>query len=175
MPAQPAASPSPCSYERSSQFVGRALRMPEGANMDAIRARYDNGVLTLDGGCRAGRRDSQLVWRGVGFVMKQGMALTSEEGIPVLSLAARVCGLLPAVVCTGFAGRPSNRYRRMPLCSAEEGGEEGGGGQAHRRRLKRWQALARASRAPLPPVRPRRLPGPSYPQGLTPAEAPLRF
>ncbi|KAL4433243.1 hypothetical protein ABPG77_003291 [Micractinium sp. CCAP 211/92] len=35
-------------YERSSQFVGRALRMPEGANMDAIRARYDNGVLTLD-------------------------------------------------------------------------------------------------------------------------------
>ncbi|KAL4448368.1 hypothetical protein ABPG75_005587 [Micractinium tetrahymenae] len=36
-------------YERSSQFVGRALRMPEGADMDAIRARYDNGVLVLDG------------------------------------------------------------------------------------------------------------------------------
>ena len=29
--------------------MGRALRMPEGANMDAIRARYENGVLTLDG------------------------------------------------------------------------------------------------------------------------------
>ena len=42
-------NPACCSYERSSQFVGRALRMPEGANMDAIRARYENGVLTLDG------------------------------------------------------------------------------------------------------------------------------
>ncbi|KAI7837974.1 hypothetical protein COHA_008277 [Chlorella ohadii] len=35
-------------YERSSQFVGRALRMPENANLDGIRARYENGVLMLD-------------------------------------------------------------------------------------------------------------------------------
>lgn len=35
-------------YERSSQFVGRALRMPEGADLDKIRARYENGVLMLD-------------------------------------------------------------------------------------------------------------------------------
>ncbi|PRW45098.1 ammonium transporter [Chlorella sorokiniana] len=35
-------------YERSSQFVGRALRMPEHANLDGVKARYENGVLCLD-------------------------------------------------------------------------------------------------------------------------------
>jgi HSP20 family protein len=35
-------------YERSSQFVGRALRMPENANMDGVKASYENGVLKLD-------------------------------------------------------------------------------------------------------------------------------
>ena len=35
-------------YERSSQFVGRALRMPENANLDGVKARYENGVLVLD-------------------------------------------------------------------------------------------------------------------------------
>jgi HSP20 family protein len=35
-------------YERSSQFVGRALRMPDNANLEQVRARYENGVLVLD-------------------------------------------------------------------------------------------------------------------------------
>lgn len=34
--------------ERRSTFVQRALRLPESANMDDIKARYDNGVLMLD-------------------------------------------------------------------------------------------------------------------------------
>ena len=34
--------------ERSSQFVRRTVRMPETANLDHIKARYDNGVLQLD-------------------------------------------------------------------------------------------------------------------------------
>ncbi len=59
-------TPCACSYERSSQFIGRALRMPEGANMDAIRARYDNGVLTLDGEPGrgvAGGKGRRRAWR----------------------------------------------------------------------------------------------------------------
>lgn len=35
-------------YERSSQFVGRALRMPENADLDKVKASYKNGVLVLD-------------------------------------------------------------------------------------------------------------------------------
>lgn len=35
-------------YERSTQFVQRSLRMPETANMEAITAKYENGVLCLD-------------------------------------------------------------------------------------------------------------------------------
>ena len=40
-------------WERSSQFVGRALRMPENANLEGVTARYVNGVLMLEGeaGC----------------------------------------------------------------------------------------------------------------------------
>lgn len=34
--------------ERSSAFIGRALRMPQQANMEAIKAKYENGVLQLD-------------------------------------------------------------------------------------------------------------------------------
>ena len=34
--------------ERSSQFVRRTVRMPETANLDQIKAKYDNGVLQLD-------------------------------------------------------------------------------------------------------------------------------
>ena len=33
--------------ERSSQFVRRTVRMPETANLDQIKAKYDNGVLQL--------------------------------------------------------------------------------------------------------------------------------
>eukprot|EP00887_Chlorella_sp_A99_P007407 scaffold2.g7407.t1 len=35
-------------YERSSTFVGRALRMPESADMEKVRAKYENGMLVLD-------------------------------------------------------------------------------------------------------------------------------
>ncbi|DBA76302.1 hypothetical protein WJX77_004823 [Trebouxia sp. C0004] len=34
--------------ERSSQFVRRTVRMPETANLDEIKAKYDNGVLQLN-------------------------------------------------------------------------------------------------------------------------------
>lgn len=34
--------------ERSSQFVRRTVRMPETANLDQIKAKYDNGVLQLN-------------------------------------------------------------------------------------------------------------------------------
>ena len=34
-------------YERSQAFVGRALRMPDSADMGQVRAKYDAGVLTL--------------------------------------------------------------------------------------------------------------------------------
>lgn len=33
--------------ERSSQFVRRSLRMPESADLSAVKAKYDNGVLAL--------------------------------------------------------------------------------------------------------------------------------
>ena len=33
--------------ERHNQFVQRSLRMPENANLDDIKAKYDNGVLSL--------------------------------------------------------------------------------------------------------------------------------
>ena len=33
--------------ERSSQFVRRTVRMPETADLDQIKAKYDNGVLQL--------------------------------------------------------------------------------------------------------------------------------
>lgn len=42
---------SHCRYhrmERSSQFVRRTVRMPETANLDQIKAKYDNGVLQLN-------------------------------------------------------------------------------------------------------------------------------
>lgn len=35
-------------YERTQSFVQRALRMPETADLDNIKARYENGVLQLD-------------------------------------------------------------------------------------------------------------------------------
>ncbi len=41
----------PCRYhrmERSTQFVRRTVRMPETANLDQIKAKYDNGVLQLN-------------------------------------------------------------------------------------------------------------------------------
>lgn len=49
-PPAPAPAPRFCprSYERSSQFVGRALRMPQNANLDGMKAQYKDGVLTLD-------------------------------------------------------------------------------------------------------------------------------
>lgn len=34
--------------ERSSQYVRRTVRMPETANLDQIKAKYDNGVLKLN-------------------------------------------------------------------------------------------------------------------------------
>ena len=34
--------------ERSSQFVRRTVRMPETADLDQIKAKYDNGVLQLN-------------------------------------------------------------------------------------------------------------------------------
>ncbi|DBA78317.1 hypothetical protein WJX79_004092 [Trebouxia sp. C0005] len=34
--------------ERSSQFIRRTVRMPETANLDQIKAKYDNGVLQLN-------------------------------------------------------------------------------------------------------------------------------
>ena len=42
---------SHCRYhrmERSSQYVRRTVRMPETANLDQIKAKYDNGVLKLN-------------------------------------------------------------------------------------------------------------------------------
>ncbi|GAB4817206.1 hypothetical protein N2152v2_004252 [Parachlorella kessleri] len=35
-------------YERSYNFVGRALRMPDNANLDEVKAKYENGVLSLE-------------------------------------------------------------------------------------------------------------------------------
>lgn len=35
-------------YERSSAFTGRAIRLPETAQLNDIKARYENGVLSLD-------------------------------------------------------------------------------------------------------------------------------
>ncbi|PSC70304.1 kDa class I heat shock -like [Micractinium conductrix] len=46
-------------YERSSSFVGRALRMPEAANLDGIKARYENGVLVLDVPKREMKKEEQ--------------------------------------------------------------------------------------------------------------------
>ena len=33
--------------ERSTQFIRRTVRMPETADLDQIKAKYDNGVLQL--------------------------------------------------------------------------------------------------------------------------------
>lgn len=35
-------------YERNYNFVGRALRMPDNANLEQVKAKYENGVLVLD-------------------------------------------------------------------------------------------------------------------------------
>jgi HSP20 family protein len=35
-------------YERSSQFLARAIRLPETADMDNMKAQYHNGVLSLE-------------------------------------------------------------------------------------------------------------------------------
>lgn len=40
-----------CRYhrmERSSQYIRRSVRMPETANLDQIKAKYDNGILQLN-------------------------------------------------------------------------------------------------------------------------------
>lgn len=34
--------------ERSSQYIRRSVRMPETANLDQIKAKYDNGILQLN-------------------------------------------------------------------------------------------------------------------------------
>lgn len=35
-------------YERSSHFLARAIRLPETADMDNMKAKYDNGVLSFE-------------------------------------------------------------------------------------------------------------------------------
>ena len=47
--------------ERSSQFVRRTVRMPETADLDQIKAKYDNGVLQLSIPKKEDERKSQRV------------------------------------------------------------------------------------------------------------------
>lgn len=35
-------------WERTSNFVQRSLRFPENADLEGVKARYENGVLHLD-------------------------------------------------------------------------------------------------------------------------------
>jgi HSP20 family molecular chaperone IbpA len=102
-------------YERSSQFVGRALRMPEAANLEGIKARYDNGVLVLDGAWGGGRRGDGA------------LHLPPVHALPV---PARLCLQPRCPPCAALLPHPSS-------CSAQARDEEGGAGQAHHHCLNR--------------------------------------
>ena len=47
MVAPPPPFPTLCRYERSSSYVGRALRMPENADLDKLKAKLSEGVLQV--------------------------------------------------------------------------------------------------------------------------------